>query len=77
MLGHFEINWYILDACAWGIFKNEVKLSGKNISLKSRNIRKSDAREMRKRQKRSKFHADHFQSGQFFPISNRKGAMTS
>ena len=54
-----------------------VKLSGKNISLKSRKIRKSDAKEMRKRQKRSKFHSDHFQSGTFFPISNRKGAMTS
>ena len=105
MLGHFEINWYILDACAWGIFKNEVKFSGKNISLKIRNmarpgikglikvvsdaremrkrqkrsrkIRKGDAREMRKRQKRSKFHANHFQSRKFFPISNRKGAMTS
>ena len=77
MLGHFEINWYILDACAWGIFKNEVKFSGKNISLKSRKIRKGDAREMRKRQKRSKFHANHFQSRKFFPISNRKGAMTS
>ena len=49
----------------------------KKISLKSRKIRKSDAREMRKRQKRSKFHADHFQSGTFSPISNRKGAMTS
>ena len=49
----------------------------KNISLKSRKIRKSDAREMRKRQKRSKFHADDFQSGTFFPISNRKGAVTS
>ena len=62
---------------AWEIFKNEVKLSEKNISLKSRKIRKSDAREMRKRQKRSKFHADHFQSGTFSPIFNRKGAMTS
>ena len=57
-----------------GIFKNEVKLPKKNISLKSRKIRKIDAREMRKRQKRSKFHVDHFQSETFFPISNRKGA---
>ena len=47
---------------ARGIFKNEVKLSGKNKSLKSRKIRKCDAREVRKRQKRSKFHADHFQT---------------
>ena len=54
-----------------------MKLSEKNISLKSRKIRKSDAREMRKRQKQSKFHADHFQCGTFFPISNRKVAMTS
>ena len=62
---------------ARGIFKNEVKLSGKNKSLKSRKIRKSDAREMRKRQKRSKFPADHFHSRTLFPISNRKGSMTS
>ena len=46
----------------------------KNISLKSRKVRKSDAREIEKDRNEANFY---FQSGTFFPISNRKGAMTS
>ena len=49
----------------------------KKYKFKNRRIRKNDAREIRKRQKRSKFNVDHFELGTFFPISNRKGAMTS
>ena len=50
-----------------------MKLSEKNISLKSRKVRKSDAREMRNDRNEANFKLIIFNVGHFFPSPTEKG----